>query len=119
MLCLLKDKENIIDVIGFTLAPYSITLEFAPYGDLNSFLKSEHSKDITLKDKCTIGANIASALRVLHSFQPKIIHRDVKSLNILVCSINPICVKLSDFETSCFCPIFVSGQSPIDNPKWV
>ena len=119
ILCLLKDKKNIIDIIGFTLNPHSIVLEFAEMGDLNQYLQSETSKNITFEDKCKIGEDIASSIQVLHSFEPKIVHRDIKSLNVLVTKLDPLTVKLSDFETACFLPSHAIGKGVIDNPIWM
>ena len=119
LLYMLKDEPGIIDIKGFTLEPNSIVLEYAEYGDLSKYLKNQKT-ELTLSEKTTIGEQIALAINSLHSFQPKIAHRDLKSLNVLVTSLNPLVVKVSDFETACFIPnFFVSGKSVIDNPIWM
>ena len=119
MLFLLKGKPNIIEIHGYTLHPHSIVLEFAEFGDLSQFLKSKHSEKMTLLEKYKIGEDLANALNVLHTFNPKIVHRDLKSLNILVTHLDPLTVKLSDFETACFVPHFETGKSIIENPVWM
>jgi serine/threonine protein kinase len=65
------------------LDPWCLVMEFVKYGDLYSFLHNENNI-ISWKMKLKIAQNIAEAIRFLHSFQPKIIHRDLKSPNCLV-----------------------------------
>ena len=96
-----------------------MVMEFAEYGDLSKFLQSKKGAELTMNDKCKIIEDLSGALAILHRFAPKIIHRDLKSLNILVTSIDPLSVKLSDFETACFMHEFTSGRSVIDNPIWM
>jgi serine/threonine-protein kinase CTR1 len=118
MLYILKGKENIVKLKAYLTLPYCIVMEFAEFGDLSNYLRSPKSKDMSLLEKYKIGEDLANALNVLHSFKPKIVHRDIKSLNILVFSVNPITVKLSDFETACFVTTFSNQKSAIDNPVW-
>ena len=115
----MKGKENIAEIKGITIEPASIVLEYAEYGDLNQFLRSELSKNLTLMKKYKTGEDLACALNVLHSFEPKIVHRDLKSLNILVTCLDPFTVKLIDFETACFVSGYCDEFSDIDNPFWM
>jgi small GTP-binding protein len=75
--------DCIVAMKGVCLAPWSLVMEFMPYGDLYSFLQDPQN-EINWKMRMTMAFNIASAIRFLHSFQPKIIHRDLKSPNCLV-----------------------------------
>ena len=115
----MKGKSNIIDIKGYTLHPHSLVMEYAEHGDLSKFLLSEKSENMKLMEKYKIVSDISSALEVLHQFEPKIIHRDLKSLNVLITSVNPLVCKLGDFETACFVNEFASGRSIIDNPIWM
>ena len=65
------------------LDPWCLVMDFLPHGDLYSFLHNRKN-DMPWRMILTIAKNIAEAIRFLHSFQPKIIHRDLKSPNCLV-----------------------------------
>jgi serine/threonine protein kinase len=61
-------------------------------------LKSEEIIDLKLGMRLLVGS--AKGLVTLHSWEPPIFHRDIKTLNILVTSDN--LAKISDFGTSVF-----------------
>ena len=91
--------QTITRFIGgiFTEGEVSIVMELAEYGSLTKLWgKNTLTYDLNVK----IMEDISVALSYLHENQ--IIHRDVKSSNILVYSLNPhslICGKLTDFGT--------------------
>jgi serine/threonine protein kinase len=63
----------------------------------------------------------AKALEYMHSLTPAIVHRDVRSPNILISSLDPhsdVVVKLSDFGTA---RVLVSSIASRDlgNPFWL
>ncbi|XP_034656483.1 mitogen-activated protein kinase kinase kinase 13-B isoform X1 [Drosophila subobscura] len=90
------DHENIIKFKGVcTQSPvFCIIMEFCPYGPLQNILKEEQ---VMLPSRLVSWAKqIAQGMQYLHSH--KIIHRDLKSPNILI-STNEV-VKISDFGTS-------------------
>ncbi|XP_055841234.1 mitogen-activated protein kinase kinase kinase 13 isoform X1 [Episyrphus balteatus] len=90
------DHENIIKFKGVcTHSPvFCIIMEFCPYGPLQNILKEE---DVMLPSRLVSWAEqIALGMQYLHSH--KIIHRDLKSPNILI-GTNAL-VKISDFGTS-------------------
>jgi len=95
--------ETIVKFVGAVLIPgkYAIVSELCQYGDLTNAVK-KHTKEfdsLLLKLKCLVDA--ANAMKFLH--ENKIIHRDLKTDNYLVTSLNPnspVAVKLSDFGTS-------------------
>lgn len=73
----------IVQFLGASLNPprVGIVMEFCPNGDLKHFcLKSKSAFNLFEKQRCF--KEIASALNYLHS--KKIIHRDMKSENVLV-----------------------------------
>ncbi|XP_055708049.1 mitogen-activated protein kinase kinase kinase 13 isoform X2 [Phlebotomus papatasi] len=89
------DHENIIKFKGVcTTAPvYCIIMEFCPYGTLQNILKDE---EVVPPSRLVSWAKqIALGMQYLHSH--KIIHRDLKSPNILIGD-NEV-VKISDFGT--------------------
>lgn len=90
------NHPNIISFRGVcTQAPcYCIIMEYCPYGQLYEILKD--GKEIPPALILDWSKQIASGMNYLHSH--KIIHRDLKSPNVLVAK-NDI-VKISDFGTS-------------------
>lgn len=69
--------------------------EYCINGTLKSYLKKQ---DITFKEKMNILLQIIYGLDYLHNRSPPIIHRDLKTDNILLN--NVFCVKISDFGLS-------------------
>lgn len=96
------EHPNIVRFIGLSwrsLAELSMVSEYLPMGDLARFLVSKESRALTWKnEKLSLASDIAKALVYLHSLVPVIIHRDLKSLNILLTATFE--AKLSDFGLS-------------------
>lgn len=96
------DHPNIVRYIGVSwrsLAELCMVSEFMPRGDLAHFLKAKNSQQLTWRnDKLPLSISIANALVYLHSLVPAIIHRDLKSLNVLLSE--DLTAKLSDFGLS-------------------
>ncbi|KAG6608730.1 TKL protein kinase [Phytophthora cinnamomi] len=73
--------------------------EFMDCGDLKSLLDSSRASSLTWANlKCQIAIDIADALVYLHTLNPKLIHRDLKSRNVLIDAQTG--AKLSDFGIS-------------------
>jgi mitogen-activated protein kinase kinase kinase 7 len=96
------EHPNIVRFIGVSwrlLPELSMVSEFLPHGDLAHYLASPASKQLTWKnEKISLATDIANALVYLHSLVPVIIHRDLKSLNVLLSDAYE--AKLSDFGLS-------------------
>lgn len=90
------NHPNIVQFKGVsTQAPcFCIIMEYCPYGSVYDHLKD--GKPIPPKLLMDWTKQIATAMSYLH--QHKIIHRDLKSPNILIGSSE--CIKISDFGTS-------------------
>lgn len=73
-----------------------IIMEYVPGGELSTYLQS-HSK-IPEEMVRTITRQLLRALHYLH--KRRITHRDIKPDNILIASLDPLRVKLSDFGLS-------------------
>ncbi|RHY27840.1 hypothetical protein DYB32_009643 [Aphanomyces invadans] len=113
-LCARLEHPKIVKFIGIswsTLHDLAVLSEFMPNGDVTDLLKAERKRSpkdrIFLWDprasnfgtsKTAVAADVADALSFLHSFVPTIIHRDLKSKNILMSSKWE--AKLSDFGIS-------------------
>ena len=73
----------IAELIGFSWSPLSLVLEFIPHGDLHEFLQAKE-KPLTWDLRLRMALDIASAMEYLHSRDPIIMHRDLKTPNCLV-----------------------------------
>ncbi|OJZ85950.1 hypothetical protein ASPFODRAFT_135245 [Aspergillus luchuensis CBS 106.47] len=73
-----------------------IIMEYVPGGELSTYLQS-HGR-IAEAQVRTMARQILHALHYLH--KRKITHRDIKPDNILISSLDPLRVKLSDFGLS-------------------
>eukprot|EP00002_Diphylleia_rotans_P006650 TRINITY_DN1600_c0_g1_i3.p1 TRINITY_DN1600_c0_g1~~TRINITY_DN1600_c0_g1_i3.p1 ORF type:complete len:2451 (+),score=487.30 TRINITY_DN1600_c0_g1_i3:50-7402(+) len=73
-----------------------IVMEYAPLGSLQRILHQEKAR-LSEKQKLVILLQIADAMDYLHKLNPPIFHRDLKSANILVFSLDPIVAKITDF----------------------
>jgi len=75
---------------------YFLITEFCKNGNLFTYLHSATKKgEIPYKEKIRIALEICKGVYYLHSFNPPILHRDLKSLNILLDKNNQ--VKIADF----------------------
>ncbi|KAI9996438.1 hypothetical protein PInf_014161 [Phytophthora infestans] len=98
------DHAHIVAFVGVAwdaLSDVCVVLEYMDGGDLRSLLsKYEESHHPTGFDsqKTTIALHICHALTYLHSLMPPVIHRDLKSRNILLNQAME--AKLTDFGIS-------------------
>jgi hypothetical protein len=102
--------------VGWTMeSDLQVLLEFMDGGDLRGYLlKTETPRTWTMQ-KLSIAHDVAQALSFVHSFQPPLLHRDLKSQNVMLIAggaqdINtppsstetPLIAKLTDFGVSRF-----------------
>ena len=90
---------NIVRLLGLCLdvGRYSIVMEFVENGNLEDLLLGDLSKHAIIKQwECRIrmGLDIATGMDFLHRLEPPIIHRDLKTSNVLVdgkycCKVRP------------------------------
>ena len=104
---------NVIKYVGFTTNPHCLIIqEFAPNGDLRTYLEAQkkqhqallaNSEDpsslpsgpLTLKQQVTMALDIARGMDYLHGRTPAVLHRDLKSPNLLVDE--NLRIKITDF----------------------
>eukprot|EP01088_Endostelium_zonatum_P017644 TRINITY_DN530_c1_g1_i2.p1 TRINITY_DN530_c1_g1~~TRINITY_DN530_c1_g1_i2.p1 ORF type:complete len:1951 (-),score=435.72 TRINITY_DN530_c1_g1_i2:123-5267(-) len=121
----INNHPNIVTLLGLVVDPLLLVLECCELGSLHEFkFKLKRDKVFNMSFILTLATNIANAMNFLHSHTPKIIHRDLKSPNVLL-DIDPnsecgITGKVSDFGTS-RAMTFSEEMSdiPIDNPVWM
>ena len=94
--------DCLANLIGYSKNPLALVMEFAPHGNLYDYIHSSVA-EISWKMVLQISLNIATALVFLHGMVPPIIHRDLKTPNILVYSLEEsaaVKVKVADFGLS-------------------
>ncbi|KAJ0405922.1 hypothetical protein ATCC90586_005867 [Pythium insidiosum] len=110
------NHPKIVGFIGLTwtnLLDLSLVMEFMPRGDLHALLSANAAlsngrqaltwfgESSESRSKSLFAQDITEALVYLHSFDAPIIHRDIKSKNVLLA--DDYTAKLSDFGISTRC----------------
>jgi serine/threonine protein kinase len=80
------DHPNLVKFYGITLNPLRMVMEFVSHGDLYHMLQDKSISDEALSwtFRMKIALDIAKGMRHLQAVTPPIIHRDLRSPNILV-----------------------------------
>ncbi|GLE02640.1 hypothetical protein PINS_up011481 [Pythium insidiosum] len=96
--------ERIIRFIGIAWTSPTdlmVVTEFMPGGDLRSLLKGYADRSLPTgfsQDKLKIALHVIEGLAYMHSLEPQVLHRDLKSRNILLSASLDAC--LTDFGVS-------------------
>ena len=114
---------NIVSFMGMCFAPPCIVTEFCAQGSLNDVLKAAKRDPASLpwKQRVRMAKEAATGMLHLHSQSPPIIHRDLKSPNLLVDHHGT--VKVADVGLSKMTNesgIMSSGNTLANmNPRWL
>ncbi|OQR85860.1 protein kinase [Achlya hypogyna] len=87
-----------IGVSWYRRSDMMLLVEFMDQGDLRTMLDNTPTSAFTVNSKLTIASAIAQGLVYLHSLETPVIHRDMKSRNVLLDS--EMHTKLTDFGVS-------------------
>ncbi|MCL7021990.1 hypothetical protein MKW94_028308 [Papaver nudicaule] len=80
-------SPRLVNLLGFSLDKNDnklLVVEFMPNGSLYDLLHSSNRRTPSLSKRVRYALQIAKAIEVLHSSNPPVIHRDIKSSNILI-----------------------------------
>ncbi|CAM9305397.1 unnamed protein product [Chrysoparadoxa australica] len=99
--------KNIIALVGATCDPVSVVIEYCSRGNLMVLLNDDTLK-LSWPSKKQMCLDVAEGMHYLHTQNPVIIHRDLKSLNILIDE-NWV-TKVTDFGLSRFKATSVSEK---------
>ncbi|KAG6960077.1 hypothetical protein JG688_00009778 [Phytophthora aleatoria] len=98
------EHPNIVQFIGVaweSLSDLYCVIEFMTGGDLRTLLKEHHASGVPQgmdASKMQIAYGVAYALTYLHSLEHVVLHRDLKSRNILLTE--SLAAKITDFGAS-------------------
>lgn len=83
-LTLLTDHPNLVKCFDSTLdMPYLVITEYCAGGSLFDLLYNS-PQELSLMQKVKVLTDVASGMKFLHSQKPSILHRDLKSSNVLL-----------------------------------
>lgn len=100
------------------LTDIQIVMEYMDSGDLLSVLRTNPPSALTWENgKVAYCVQVCEAVYYLHSLQPALIHRDIKSRNILVDSVKG--AKLSDFGESRERTVARTMTAGVGTARWV
>eukprot|EP00966_Prymnesium_polylepis_P268861 6211185-Prymnesium_polylepis.1 len=95
------DHPHLLKCLGVSVAQGSVDLitEFMPCGSVYAWLRRDcRGVPPPLRVAVKILAETASGMAYLHSRTPRVVHRDLKSLNLLLAS--DLSVRVADFGVS-------------------
>ncbi|GAM22640.1 hypothetical protein SAMD00019534_058150 [Acytostelium subglobosum LB1] len=122
------NHPNTVKMLGLCLEPLSILTEFLTGGDLHDYL-ANHRVESQRQQKIparldwrlclSLALDIANGMAFLHSLCPPMVHRDLKTPNVLLCHAKDggLVAKVSDFGLSG--PQFSMAKKCVMNPVWL
>ena len=110
----------IVNLKGYSMNPLAMIMECVTGGDLFGFIHNpEIEFDWQLRLK--IALDMALGMNFLHSINPPLLHRDLKSPNVLVMDHSdgaPVIAKIADFELSSRMFVDKYKDRAVENPTW-
>ncbi|KAI4380274.1 hypothetical protein MLD38_006483 [Melastoma candidum] len=114
----LRHPNIVLFMAAVTQSPhFSILTEFIPRGSLYKLLHRSNVR-LNLKRRMLMALDVATGMNYLHTSHPTIVHRDLKSPNLLID--NNWTVKVCDFGLSRIKHnTFLSSKSTAGTPEWM
>lgn len=109
--------KNVVGLLGICFKPAALVTEFMGRGSLYEYLQDkERIPMIGWEQRLRFAKDIASGMNFLHTTTPAVLHRDLKSANILLN--DNLDAKISDFGTVTMVAPFTMG-CVVTNPRWL
>ena len=93
--CSKLQHPNVVDFIGANMRPPKLcfVMELCEMSLYDVIHKT--NQEFSRRQQCNMALGVANALNYLHTLKPQIIHRDIKSMNILLADNGEL--KICDF----------------------
>eukprot|EP00736_Rhodelphis_marinus_P013174 Rmarinus@m.27233 len=112
------EHRNIVGYVGWCLVPLCLVSEFCPGGSLWSFLRRRGSNALSTPLIVKLALDIAYAMEYCHSLSEPVVHRDLKSPNVLFDALQTL--KVSDIG---LCRALASSEALptciVGTPEWM
>jgi serine/threonine protein kinase len=108
--------RNVVELFGVCFRPPALVTEFMGCGSLFDYLQNESVTDIPWNIRLRFASDIARGMSFLHGTTPPVLHRDLKSANVLLSE--SLTAKISDFGTVVMFAPFTTGRT-VANPRWL
>jgi serine/threonine protein kinase len=105
---------NICTLYGVVVSPPMLVMELCAGGSLAALLRASTLASLPWTRRTEIAAGVACGVDFLHSQEPPVIHRDLKSLNVVLASDGT--AKLVDFGLGGFLPHIAGELASQDRP---
>lgn len=109
---------NIVELYGIMLNPLRMVIEYCGEGDLLHCIQAGKIVGPELRRKLAL--DISKGMAFLHSQNPPLAHRDLRSPNILIKSLNAtdaVCAKVSDFGLTL--SMTERSHDPLSSWQWM
>lgn len=110
----------IVNLKGYSTNPLAMVMECVSGGDLYEFIHNEEI-EFTWHLRLKIAIDMAHGMAFLHSINPPLLHRDLKSPNVLVSDWtkgSPVIAKVADFGLSSRLFVDRLHDRAVENPTW-
>lgn len=116
------DNPHLMELLGLCIEDDCMLMitEFAAFGDLYNFLQ-DPKNEVDWPLRLKIAMDVANGMNFLHTTTPPIIHRDLKTPNILLSSNQAnarVVAKVADFGLSSTLVQTAAGRD-VFNPIWL
>lgn len=114
---------NIVQFYGVCLKPAAIVTQYCSRGSLFDLIGNARSirriaRELTWKRRIQLALDAAIGMNYLHARMDPVLHRDLKSPNLLVDEY--FNCKVADFNTSCFIDqTIITDSIQANNPRWM